>query len=158
MLAPTANPALSVPGAFDALYALAVAAGKGGLPHVTTGLVYLLASQINGCRDGAALHARDLLEAGESGQRVRSVADWRDAPCYTGAERAALALTEALTRISDRADPVPDGIYAAAARHFGEPELASLLLHIALVNAWNRLDVTARQPVMLASADSGGAV
>jgi AhpD family alkylhydroperoxidase len=145
MLAQTANPALSVPGALDALYGLAVAAGKGGLPHALTGLVHLRVSQINGCRDGADLHARGLLDAGESDQRVWSVAAWRDAPCYTGAERAALALTEAITRLSDRADPVPDAVYAAAARHFGEPELASLLLHIALVNAWNRLDVAARQ-------------
>lgn len=73
------------------------------------------------------------------------MAAWRDAPYFTDAERAALALTEAVTRLSDRADPVPDEIWDQAAQHYDEPALASLILSIALINVWNRLNVTTRQ-------------
>jgi AhpD family alkylhydroperoxidase len=145
MPARMANPALSVPGAFDALQALAIAAGKGGLPRTLTSLVHLRVSQINGCSVCVDVHAQDLKDEGEPDERIWSVGAWRDAPFYTGAERAALALAEAATRLSDRADPVPDEIYAEAARHFGEPALACLILHITLTNAWNRLNVTTRQ-------------
>jgi AhpD family alkylhydroperoxidase len=145
MPARMANPALSVSGAFDALQMLAIAAGKSGLPRALTGLVHLRASQINGCSVCVDTHARDLQDEGEPDERIWAVGAWRDAPFYTAAERAALALTEAVTRLSDRADPVPDEIYDEAARHFGEPELASLILHITLINAWNRLNVTTRQ-------------
>ena len=91
------------------------------------------------------MHAQDLKDEDEPDERIWSVGAWRDAPFYTDAERAALALTEAATRLSDRADPVPDEIYDEAARHFGEPALACLILHITLTNAWNRLNVTTRQ-------------
>jgi alkylhydroperoxidase family enzyme len=88
---------------------------------------------------------RELKKAGETDERLFAVAVWRDAPYFTDAERAALALTEAATRLSDRADPVPDEIWAEAARHYDEPALASLVLSIALINVWNRLNVTTRQ-------------
>lgn len=81
----------------------------------------------------------------ESDERIWAVAAWREAPFFTGAERAALALTEAVTRLSDQADPVPDEIYAEVARHFEEPALACLILHISLINAWNRLNAATRQ-------------
>ncbi len=145
MQARMANPALSVPGAFDAMRALAKAAGQGGLPEVTAGLVHLRASQINGCSVCVQMHARDLKDRGESDERIWGVAAWREAPFFTDAERAALALTEAVTRLSDQADPVPDEIYAEAARHFEEPVLACLILHISLINAWNRLNAATRQ-------------
>ena len=145
MPARMANPALSVPGAFDALQALAIAAGKGGLPRTLTSLVHLRVSQINGCSVCVDVHAQDLKDEGEPDERIWSVGAWRDAPFYTDAERAALALTEAATRLSDRADPVPDEIVDEAARHFGEQELACLILHITVTNAWNRLNVTTRQ-------------
>jgi AhpD family alkylhydroperoxidase len=145
MQARMANPALSVPGAFDAMQALATAAGQGGLPHAIAGLVHLRASQINGCAVCLQMHARDLKKAGESDERIWAVAAWRDAPYFTDAERAALALTEAVTRLSDRADPVPDEVFDEAAKHFEEPALASLILQITLINAWNRLNVTTRQ-------------
>jgi AhpD family alkylhydroperoxidase len=145
MQARMANPGLSVPGAFDALQALATAAGHGGLPQATAGLVHLRASQINGCSVCVHMHARDLKKAGESDERIWAVAAWRDAPFFTDAERAALALTEAVTRLSDRADPVPDEIFDEAARHFEESALASLILHITLINIWNRLNATTRQ-------------
>ena len=73
------------------------------------------------------------------------VAAWRDTPIFSDAERAALELTEAVTRLSDRSDPVPDEIWKEAARHYDEPALASLLLWIAMTNVWNRLNVATRQ-------------
>ena len=139
------NVALSVPGAFDALQALAKAADQGGLPPTTAELVHLRASQINGCSVCVQMHARDLKKAGESAERIWAVAAWRDTPFFTDAERAALALTESVTRLSDRADPVPDEVYDEAARHYDEPALASLVLHITMINAWNRLNAATKQ-------------
>jgi AhpD family alkylhydroperoxidase len=139
------HPALTVPGAYDALLELAKAAGRGGLPHATAELVHLRASQINGCAVCVQMHARDLQKAGESDERIWGVGAWRDAPYFSDAERAALALTEAVTRLSDRADPVPDDVYDEAARHYDEAALTSLILHITLINAWNRLNAATRQ-------------
>ena len=73
------------------------------------------------------------------------MAAWRDAPYFTDAERAALALAEAVTRLSDRADPVRDEIWNEAARHFDEPALAALIISITLINVWNRLNVSTKQ-------------
>jgi AhpD family alkylhydroperoxidase len=145
MQARMANPALSVPGAFDALQALAKAARHDGVPEACVGLVHLRASQINGCSVCVDMHARDLKKAGESYERIWAVGAWREAPYFTEAERAALALTEAVTRLSDSADPVPDQVYDAAAEHFEEPALASLILQIAMINTWNRLNAATRQ-------------
>jgi AhpD family alkylhydroperoxidase len=139
------HPAMSVPGAFDALQAFAKAIGHGGLSGTLTELVNLRASQINGCSVCVDMHSRALKKAGESDERIWAVGAWRDAPFYTDAERAALALAEAMTRISDSADPVPDEVYDEAAKHFDEPALASLILDITLINAWNRLNVATRQ-------------
>jgi AhpD family alkylhydroperoxidase len=139
------NPALTVPGAFEALIALSSAASKSGVPHTTLEMVHLRASQINGCSVCVEMHARDLKKAGESDERIWAVAAWREAPYYTDAERAALALTEAVTRLSDRADPVPDDIWNEAVRHYDEAELGSLLMHIAAINVWNRLNAATRQ-------------
>jgi alkylhydroperoxidase family enzyme len=91
------------------------------------------------------MHSRDLKKAGETDERLFAVAAWREAPYFTDAERAALALTEAATRLSDRADPVPDEIWDEAARHYDEPALAALIIAIANINVWNRLNVTTRQ-------------
>ncbi len=107
--------------------------------------MHLRASQINGCSVCVDMHARELKKAGETDERLFAVAAWRDAPYFTDAERAALALTEAVTRLSDRADPVPDEIWDEAARHYDEPALAALVLAIATINVWNRLNVTTRQ-------------
>ncbi len=145
MQARMSNVALSVPGAFDALQALAKAADQGGLPPTTAELVHLRASQINGCSVCVQMHARDLKKAGESDERIWAVAAWRDTPFFTDAERAALALTESVTRLSDSADPVPDEVYDEAARHYAEPALASLVLHITMINAWNRLNAATKQ-------------
>src|SRR5262245_35040742 len=126
MQARMSNPAMIVPEAMKALHALGTSAEKGGLPSSTTGLVQLRASQINGCSVCVDMHARDLKKAGETDERLFALAAWRDAPYFTDAERAALALTEAVTRLSDREDPVPDDLWAEAARHYDEPALAAL--------------------------------
>ena len=91
------------------------------------------------------MHARDLKKAGEKDERLFAVAAWREAPYFTDAERAALSLAEAATRLSDRADPVPDDVWQEATRHYDEKALASLVLNIAMINFWNRLNVTTRQ-------------
>jgi AhpD family alkylhydroperoxidase len=141
---------------FDALEALRTAAGQGGLPQATAEFVNLRASQINGCSVCVDMHARDLKKAGESDERIWAVAAWRDVPFFTDAERAALALTEAVTRLSDRADPVPDELFDEAAKQFDEPALRALILQITLINAWNRLNVTTRQVAGTPSADGQG--
>jgi alkylhydroperoxidase family enzyme len=91
------------------------------------------------------MHARELELLGETAERLHAIAGWRDAPYFTDAERAALALTESVTRLSDRSDPVPDDVWAEAARHYDERGLASLLIAIVTINAWNRLNVATRQ-------------
>ena len=118
---------------------------NGGVPHVTRKLVHLRASQINGCSVCVDMHARELKKAGETDERIFAVAAWRETPYFTDAERAALALTEAVTRLSDRPDPVPDEVWDEAARHYDEPALAALIIPIALINVWNRLNAATRQ-------------
>ena len=137
------NPVELLPEALKALHALDATADQ--LPLVTRQLVHLRASQINGCSVCVDMHARELKRAGEPDRRINAVAAWHDAPWFTEAERAALALTEAVTRLADRPDPVPDAIWAEAARHFDAPGLAALLVQIALINVWNRFNVPVRQ-------------
>jgi AhpD family alkylhydroperoxidase len=141
------NPATTVPGALQALLALSKAASKVGVPSTTLDLVHLRASQINGCSVCVDMHARDVKKAGESDERVFAVAAWRETPYFTDAERAALALTESVTRLSDTADPVPDEIWNEAASHYDEQALAGLVLSIATINAWNRINAATRQLV-----------
>lgn len=139
------HPVFVLPEAMKAMQALHQAAEKEGVPHVTHKLVHLRASQINGCSVCVEMHARELRQAGESDERIFSVAAWRDTPWFNDAERAALALTEAVTRIADRPDPVPDDVWNEAARHYDEEALAALLLSIAQINVWNRLNAAVRQ-------------
>ena len=139
------NIAMIVPDAMRALYALKASAEKGGVPSRTLDLVELRASQINGCSVCVDMHARHLKKEGETDERLFTVAAWRDAPYFSDAERAALALTEAVTRLSDRPDPVPDEVWEEAARHYDEPALAALVITIANINVWNRLNVATRQ-------------
>ncbi|MFB3922015.1 MAG: carboxymuconolactone decarboxylase family protein [Terriglobia bacterium] len=139
------NPVMILPGAMQAMAGLGKAVEQSGLPERTVGLVQLRASQINGCGVCVDMHPRLLKQQGETDERLFAVAAWREAPYFTEAERAALALTEALTRISDRPDPVPDEIWEEAARHYDEPALAALVLAIATINVWNRLNVATRQ-------------
>lgn len=139
------NPAFAVPGAMDALAELNKAISRVRLSPRMLELMHLRASQINGCGVCAVQHPKIARKLGETDDRIFAVAAWRDAPFYSDAERAALALTEALTRMADAADPVPDGIWEEAARHYDEQELAALVLSIATINVWNRLNVATRQ-------------
>jgi len=139
------NPAMVIPDAMKALHELSSAVEKCGVPKSTLGLVELRASQINACGVCVDMHARQMRQAGETDERLFAVAAWYDAPYFSDAERAALALTEAVTRLNDRADPVSDEIWNEAARHYNERALAGLLLAIATINAWNRLNISTRQ-------------
>jgi AhpD family alkylhydroperoxidase len=139
------NPAVTVPGAMKALQELGRAAKEAGVPETTLMLVTLRASQINGCSICVDMHSRELKLAGETDERIFCVAGWRESPYYSDAERAALALTEAGTRIADRGDAVPDEVWEEAARHYDERQLAGLVLSIASINTWNRLNVLTRQ-------------
>jgi AhpD family alkylhydroperoxidase len=140
------QPAFAVPGAMDALQALSKAVSRARMP-INRELVHLRASQINGCSVCVDMHAKAAREAGESEERLFAVAAWRDTPYFSDAERAALELTEALTRAADRAEPVPDAIWDAAAEHFDETQLGALVLDIGSINLWNRLNVATRQVV-----------
>jgi AhpD family alkylhydroperoxidase len=138
------NPAFAVPGAMDALNAVAKSVSRARLP-IERELLHLRASQINGCSVCVDMHAKGARAAGESEERVFAVGAWRDTPYFSDAERAAFALTEALTRMADSADPVPDEIWDAAAEHFDETQLGALVLDIATINLWNRLNVATKQ-------------
>jgi len=137
------NPALT--GVMPALHRLAAATKMAGVPATTLKLIELRASQINGCSVCVDMHSRELKAAGESDERILTLAAWRETPYFTDAERAALALAEAATRLADRSDPVPDEIWDEAARHYDEAQLAALVITIASINAWNRINASTRQ-------------
>jgi AhpD family alkylhydroperoxidase len=143
------SPALSVPGAGEALQALSKAANDAaaaaGVPRSTIDLIGLRASQINGCAVCLDMHNQGARKAGETDERLFTLAAWREAPYFTEAERAALALTEAGTRLADRAAPVPDEVFDEAAMHYDEQALAALVVGIAAINAWNRLNIVSGQ-------------
>ena len=139
------NPALSIPGALDALHAVSRLTKDTGVPARTLELTHLRASQINGCSFCVEMHAKALRKEGETDERLFGVAAWRESPHFTEAERAALELTEAMSRLADRSDAVPDSIWEEVRRHYDEQALASLLLSISLINLWNRLNVATRQ-------------
>jgi AhpD family alkylhydroperoxidase len=145
MQARMSNPAFVVPDAMQALQALGKAVQEGGVPRKTLELVNLRASQINGCGVCAVQHPRIARKLGETDERIFAVTAWRESPYFTNAERAALALAEAVTRLSDRAEPVPDEIWNEAAQHYDEQALATLVIAIANINVWNRLNVATRQ-------------
>jgi AhpD family alkylhydroperoxidase len=140
------HPAYLLPGAMEALPSLGGAVAKSGEPPRLVELISLRASQINGCSVCVDGHPRILRKLGETDERLFAVSAWRDAPYFTAAERAALALCEAVTRLADRPDPVPDEVWEEAARHYDETALAGLVLSIAGINVWNRLNVATRQP------------
>ncbi|MEU0289237.1 MULTISPECIES: carboxymuconolactone decarboxylase family protein [Streptomyces] len=117
-----------------------------GLPHATQELVKIRASQINGCGFCTDMHTKDATAAGETQQRLNLVAAWREATVFTDAERAALALAEEGTRIADAAGGVSDEVWADAAKHYDEEQLAALISLIAIINAYNRINVINQQP------------
>ena len=133
------NPAMINPQAMKALYALNASIEK-QLPARTRLLVELRASQINGCSVCADMHSRQLRKIGEANERLDTLAAWRDTPYFTDEERAALALTEAVTKVD-----VTDEVWDEAARHYDEQQLAALVIAIASINLWNRLNIATRQ-------------
>lgn len=139
------NPAMVLADAIQPIQAIFQATKQGGVPETTIELVHLRASQVNGCGpcvDGGARTAR---KAGVTDEQLFAVAAWRETPYFSDAERAALALTECATRLSDRADPVPDDVWDEAADHYDERQLAAIVLTIAVTNFFNRLNVTTKQ-------------
>jgi AhpD family alkylhydroperoxidase len=140
------NPTMLLPGANDAVQALIQSTRKGGVPEVVLELVHLRTSQINGCSFCVDMGWSSAKKSDELGRKLFAVSAWREAPYFTAAERAALALAEAVTRISDRSDPVPDEIWDEAARHFDELQLSALIIWIATTNVFNRVNVAVRQP------------
>lgn len=147
MQARMTHPVMVLPDAMKALHALSRTAHSGTVPETTHQLVHLRVSQINGCSVCVDMHARELKNAGEKDERIWGVGAWRESPYFSDAERAALALAECLTRLADRPDAVPDAVWDDAADHYDEKELSSLLLSIAAINVWNRLNAAIRQPV-----------
>jgi AhpD family alkylhydroperoxidase len=128
-----------------ALITFAHSAEGQGVPKKTLNLVVLRASQINGCSVCVDMHAKEAIKDGETTERLFAVSAWRDAPYFTDAERAALAMSEAVTRISDASDPVPDEVWQAAAEHYDDRALLALVIAISAINSFNRLNVATRQ-------------
>ncbi|MGI0132347.1 MAG: carboxymuconolactone decarboxylase family protein [Thermoplasmata archaeon] len=139
------NPVLVIPDALTAPQSLGKAVLRNGAPREAIALTQLRASQINGCSVCVDMHTRMMRTAGEPEARLYAVSAWQDSPLFNDAERAALALAEAVTRIGDRSDPVPDAVWEQAARHYTESELAALIIGLAMINAFNRINVATRQ-------------
>jgi len=145
------HPVMVLPDAMKALVALSKAAQSGSIPPAIPQLVNLRVSQINGCSVCVDMHARELKNLGEKDERIWGIGAWRESPLFSEAERAALDLAEHVTRLADQFDAVPDTVWAAAVEHYEEKELSSLLISIAAINVWNRLNAATRQPVGIAS-------
>lgn len=139
------HPAQTLPGAMQALQKLDQATRQAGVPEVTQEMLKLRAGQINGCSACVDIHSRLLKAMGEPDERIFTIGAWRESSYYTDAERAALALAEAVTRLADRPDPVPDEVWDEAARHYDGDQLGAFVLSIATINAWNRLNAATRQ-------------
>src|SRR5215208_4001693 len=139
------HPLMIVPGAMQAAIALGEAVKKTALPEKTRSLIHLRVSQINGCSHCVDMASRELRKAGDTEQRIAAVAAWRDTPWFTEEERAALALAEAATRLSDRSEPVPDAVWREVSGRLSEPELAAVLTQIGIVNLWNHINVPIKQ-------------
>lgn len=130
------------PGILDAMLNLHKHLGQTGIDENLLNLVYLRASQINGCAYCLDMHWKDLRAAGESEQKLSLLDAWREAPGFTERERAALAWTEAVTLITE--GHVPDEVYSVARTQFNETELANLTLAVVAINGWNRLNIAFR--------------
>lgn len=140
------HPTIQLPETLKALMALHASVQEHGVPESTLGLVHQRVSQINGCSVCVDMGFRQLKKTGESDERIVGVAAWREMPYFNEAERAALALGEAMTRLSDHPDSVTDEIWNEAAKYYDERALSALIVSIALDNVWNRLNSTVRFP------------
>jgi AhpD family alkylhydroperoxidase len=136
------NPAMILSDAMAPLMALGKTLTSSPIPEITRHLVHIRISQINGC--AVCLDAA-ITKTTETPQRLAAVAVWREAPFFSDAERAALGLAEVITRLADQTDPVPDAVWAEAARHYDETALAWLVLDVSVVNLYNRINVSTRQ-------------
>ena len=130
------------PGAFRAMLGLGQYLHECGLEESLINLIYLRASEINGCAYCLDMHWKDLRASGESEQRLYGLNAWRESPFYTNRERAALEWTEAVTQITH--GHVPDEVYEEVHRHFNDKELSDLTLAVVSINGWNRLNIAAR--------------
>jgi AhpD family alkylhydroperoxidase len=146
MAARMTNPAKVLPDTVTGVQSLFKAIHQGGVPQATLDLVHLRASQINGCGYCVDAGVTGAQKAGESVDRLLRVPAWRESDLFTDAERAALALTEAATRMADQTDPVSDAVWDEAADHFDEKGLSAIILMIATTNFFNRINVTIKQP------------
>lgn len=133
------------PEGFEAMLGLEKYLAKSGLDKKLYKLIKMRASQINGCAYCINMHTREALELGESAQRLFLLDAWRETDLYTEKEKAVLALTEAMTLISET--HVPDDIYQQAAAHLTEGELAAVIMAVVVINGWNRIAITTRQPL-----------
>jgi AhpD family alkylhydroperoxidase len=118
----------------------------GPIPHTTMELVKLRASQINGCGYCVDMHYKDAVHAGEDPERLNLVTVWREAPAFTEAERAALALAEESARLADNPNGVSDDTWESVRKHYDDEQIAALVAICAQINAWNRINVTLRTP------------
>ncbi|WP_245993943.1 carboxymuconolactone decarboxylase family protein [Nocardioides immobilis] len=140
-----ANPAQILPDSFKGIGHLMAAVSKGGLPVATLELVALRASQLNGCSACVQSHLETLQNSGESVDRIVGVSAWGESPYFDEAERAALALTDALTRLADSHDAVPDELWREVTKHYDEKQVSALILQISTINLFNRINVTVRE-------------
>jgi AhpD family alkylhydroperoxidase len=139
------NPAVLIPEAMPALIAVNKAIASAGVEAKLLSLSHLRASQINGCSSGVEGGALQSRKHGATEEQVYAVAAWRETPWFSDEERAVLALTEAVTRLADNPNPVPDEVWDVAAKYFDQKELAALVLNIAITNAFDRLNTPTRQ-------------
>ncbi|HEX6359291.1 carboxymuconolactone decarboxylase family protein [Actinophytocola sp.] len=141
------NPALVLPDGMTGIGSILRAVHFGGIAEGLREIVGLRVSQINGCSACVHTHSQNLVKAGESAERIAGVGAWREAPFFTGAERAALALTEMVTRLADRSgEAVPDELWDEVADHFDERQISALILLIGVTNLVNRLNAAVREP------------
>lgn len=140
------HPAFLLGGGFDALSALGRVARSADVPEELLHMLCLRASQINGCSWCVVDHTREMVEDGASPERISAVAAWRDAPYFSARERVALEFTEAITRLADHHDPVPDELWADLTAVFTRRQIAGMLFEIGAINVWNRINAAIRQP------------
>lgn len=140
------NPAIVLKGAAEAVQGLIKVVNRAKVPQETLELVHLRASQINGCAACVDYGARAAKKAGWADERLWSVATWREAPYYTDAERVALELAEAMTRLADRPGSVSDELWTEVEKHYDEEQRAALIMWIATTNLFNRVNTTVREP------------
>ncbi|MEV4807257.1 carboxymuconolactone decarboxylase family protein [Nonomuraea sp. NPDC049421] len=147
MRARMTNPAYVLPGGMKGIGAIFKAVNEGGISHEVQELVGLRASQINGCGACVHAHTQALVKAGETVERIAAVAAWREAPFFSDAERAALELAEAVTRLADRSgEAVDDELWDLVADHYDEKQISALLLLIGVTNLFNRLNAAIKEP------------